>query len=219
MKPSGHPLSPPSPQERRSRVDFSPDWILAGVLIVGLVVMLTAISGGSSADQTATGPRMAVGMTPTDGAITMRLATCGSESISLVALQAVEQDLTLWEAVAVDPDSRTVFVVGQAPTTFIETVPLIEELPRGALLEARIETEEMHSVQFLFADLLPDLWSYEGNYYPEAVIGTAIEDGSGCGAVIDETTSGRRVLMLIGFLTAAAAGAGLVARRMVESGR
>ena len=181
--------------------------------------MLTAIGGGSAGGQTATGSRMAVGMTPTEGAITMRLATCGSEPISLVALRAVEQDLALWEAVAVNQDDRSVFVVGQAPTTFVETVPLIDELPRGAVLEARIEADEVHSVQFLFADLLPDLWSYEDTYYPEAAIGTAIEDGSGCSGTVDDTTSGRRVLMVVGVLVAAAAGAGLGARRMVTSGR
>lgn len=200
-------------------MDIAPEWILTGTLIVGLVTMLFAIGTGSSGGNPESGPRMAVGMTPTDAAITMRLRQCGSEAVSSVSLRTVEPALTIWEAIAVETDDRYVFVAGQAPTTFTETVPMLEELPRGVLLEAQIEADEVHSVQFLYADLLPELWSYNGTYYPEGVIGAAIEAATTCRGAVDQTTSGRRVIMLIGFVVAAAAGAGLIARRMVSSDR
>jgi hypothetical protein len=216
---SRHPANifPDPTIDRRRRIDLSPDWILAFVLIAGLITMLVAI-GSSSATGTseAGGPRVAVGMTPTERAIMLRIRLCGSERVEAVSLRAVEPDLTLWEATAIEPQERFVYVVGQAPTTFVETVTMIDELPRGALLDAVIVTDEPHTVQFLFADLLPDLWSYGGTYYPDDVIGQAIEAESVCPGGATPVTSGRRTVMIVGFFIASAAGAGLLARRLVS---
>ncbi|MDF1594747.1 MAG: hypothetical protein P1T08_01435 [Acidimicrobiia bacterium] len=212
---SGQDLIP----DRRPAWDISPDWIFAIILILGLTVMLVAIgltpaAGGDPAG----GPRVAVGMTPTDGAISLRIRPCGAEKVETVSLKTVEPELTLWEAIAINPQERYVFVVGQAPTTFVETVTMLEELPRGALLEATIVTDEPHNVQFLFGDLLPGLWDYGGTYYPDDTIDDVIAAGSVCNRGPTPATSGRRTLMVVGFLIAAAAGAGLLARRLVSPG-
>ncbi|HSR45313.1 MAG TPA: hypothetical protein VLT15_08800 [Acidimicrobiia bacterium] len=197
---------------------LSPDWILAAVFVGGLIVMLAAIGSGSTAAEGPAGPRIAVGMTPADGAITVRVEPCGSEKVETIALAAVEPSLTVWEAIAVEPQTRYVFIVGQAPTSFVETVPMIDQLPRGALLEATVTSGVARSVQFYFADLLPDLWSYDDTYYTDGDIGRAMTSNSSCPGAAAGTSSGRRTLMIVGFLVAAAAGAGLVSRRIVVPG-
>jgi hypothetical protein len=188
------------------------------MLISALVIMLLA-AGLATSTTDASGSRLAVGMTPNNRAVMLRLNPCGVEKVERVSLEAVELGLTLWEATALEPQSRFVYVVGQGPTTFLETVPMIAELPRGVLLEGVITTSRVQTVQFLFADLLPDLWSYDGSYYPDDVIDQAIHDSSSCPGRASSRTTGRRVTMVIGFLVAAGAGAGLLARRLVSPGR
>lgn len=226
MTPSGNPYETgrrPSGSRTGPRGNFgssrvSLDWILAVVFIAGLIVMLAAIGSGSATTEGPIGPRIAVGMTPTDRTITVRVEPCGSEEVEAVSLAAVDPPLILWEAIAVGPHARYVFIVGQAPTSFAETVPMIAELPRGAQLEASIAAGEVRSVQFYFADLLPDLWSYDGTFYTDDDISRAMTSNSVCPGAVAGTSSGRRTLMIVGFLIAAAAGAGLLSRRIVLPG-
>jgi len=217
--PYRQPLESRVAHRKRGRVEISPDWIFAIVLIIGLVIMLTAIGTRSSRDNAdLAGSRAAVGMTPTDRGIMFRFDPCSPEKVAGLSLRTVEPENLLWEATADEPQERYVFVIGQAPTTFVETVALPDQLPRGALLEAAVETEEaIHSVQFFFADLLPDLWHYAGIDYPNDGIGEVIDEASSCQGAVATSTSGRRVLMIVGFFIAAAAGAGLLSRRLVSS--
>ena len=211
------PTPPDVLPDRRRRFNLSPDWTLAIVLIIGLVIMLGPIGSGTPASgEGSDGNRIAVGMTPSDGAITVRINSCGSEPVTEVALKAVDSDLTLWQATAIGPQERYVYVVGQPPTTFLETIPMIETLPRGILLEASIVTDEVHTAQFFFADLLPELWNYGGTYHSEPRIDQIIEESSPCRGGVIPATSGRRAMMLVGFLVAATAGAGLMSRRLVS---
>jgi hypothetical protein len=203
--------------DRRRAWDVSPDWIFAIILILGLTVMLVAIGLTPATGRDPAGAsRMAVGMTPTDAAISLRISPCGTEMVETVSLKTVEPELTLWEAIAIEPQERYVFVVGQAPTTFVETVTMIDDLPRGALLEATIVTTDPHSVQFFFGDLLPGMWDYGGTYYPDDAIDEIIAAASVCNRGLTPATAGRRTLMVVGFLIAAAAGAGLLSRRLVS---
>ncbi len=202
---------------RRRFPEFNIDWVLTAVMFAGLVVMLTAIGPGGTDGGGSDGARLAVGRTATDAAIMIRLSPCGSETVRSISLEAVETDLTLWHASAVEPESQYVFVVGQPPTTFVETVPMLEQLPRGALLEASVEAGETYTAQFYFADLLPDLWSYRGTYYPTSDIEQVMEESIACSGASGSTSTGRRTLVIVGFLAAAAAGAALVSRRIVSS--
>ena len=215
--PNRHPLDSRAAHRKRGRVE--PDWILAVVLIGGLVIMLTAIGTTSSRESAdLIGPRATVGMTPTDRGIMFRFDPCSPQKVEVLSLRTVEPENLLWEAIADEPQERYVFVIGQAPTTFVETVTLPDQLPRGALLEAAVETDEgIHSVQFFFADLLPDLLHYAGTDYPDEAIGRVIDEASSCQGGATTSTSGRRILMSVGFFIAAAAGAGLLSRRLVSS--
>ncbi len=195
--------------------ELNVDWVLAAVMVIGLIVMLTAIGPGSSDEGKSDGAHLAVGRTATDAAIMIRLSPCGSETVRSISLEAVEAGLILWQASAVEPESQYVFVVGQPPTTFVETVPMLEQLPRGALLEASVEAGATYTAQFYFADLLPDLWSYEGTYYPTGDIEQIMEESIACSRA--SGSSSTRTLVVLGFLAAAAAGAGLVSRRIVSS--
>lgn len=194
------------------------DWILLAVAVAGIATMLIASSSASTSEpDPGLSPRLAVGMTPTDQAITIFANVCSDEQVSAIALVSAEDELLLWEAIATQPTDRNVFIIGQPPNSFVETVPLLTERPRGILLRVDVTTTDVYSVDFHFADLLPGLWMLNATYYPDETIGEALGQPTSCPGSTGSTSAGRRVAMVIGFLTALGSGAVVAARRIVPS--
>lgn len=202
-----------------NKVRPSLDWLMLIVATAGIAAMLIASSSNNrSPDGIEIASRLAVGMTPTDQAITVMADLCDGERVAAISLVSAEEDLLLWEAIATQADDRDVFVIGQAPTTFTETVPLLTERPRAILLRADVTTTDVRSVEFYFADLLPGLWLVEGSYYPDENITEVVRQPLSCPGSAVPASAGRRMVMILGFIAAAGAGAVIVARRMVPSG-
>jgi hypothetical protein len=187
--------------------------VLVVLVFVGLIVLFFGLTRDRNPlvvqDEES---RMAAALTPTDLRITLKLVPCPGDQVTRVSLRDTQAGVTLWEATTAFPQERFVFVVGQAPEPFVELVELPETLPRGALLEATIRTNQNHTTTFRAADLLPDLWWYQGDYATTEGFEDAVAAAGLCGTVSGD---GLNLIALFGFLLAAGAGAWLVARRVV----